>query len=503
MSLLSRLLSDLVRGERTTDPHTPPRAQEADETAAAQARAAAHPDSAAHLERLAALYRDSGRIDEAIEVYGRVAALRPDLPSAGSALLFHELYRRHDRAALRDQHVAWAQRFAPQTEAPALDNTPEPDRPLRVGYVSADLRRSSAAPFIEPLLRHRDRARFAAYCYHTSSRRDGTTKRLRDYADAWRDVDGLNDQDFAARVLADRVDILLELNGHTRGNRLTSLARRLAPVQASYLGYGATTGVSAIDYRITDARIDPPPDAERYYVERLAYLPGAMWCFTPPADAPDPGMLPAAASGRVTFASFNYFAKLSPGALRAWASILRRLPESRLLLIGAPRGSARERVRELFAHEGVDGERLSFHARADYAGYLALMRQADIALDSFPYTGGATTCDALWMGVPVLTLAGAGPMERSGLSLLTALGMEDWVARSEDDYVERAVRLAGDAPALGALRAGLRARVAASELCDAPRFVQGFEALLARMWRGWCEGRSMLTGAGFAAGVSS
>ncbi len=404
-------------------------------TDAMERTVAAAPATALALEELAIQYRDTGRIDEALALYERVAALLPEMPTTHSAVLFHALYRDHDRAALARRHHVWGRRFAPPGAMPRFDNPRKAERPLRIGYVSADFRRASAAPFIEPLLAARDADHFHVVCYAASGERDVVTERLAGRADAWREVAQLDDDAFAARVREDAIDILVDLNGHTTGNRLTAFARRLAPVQATYLGYGATSGVATIDYRITDGVIDPPGQAERFYGERLVRLPGAMWCFTPPADAPAPDARGAAADGGVTFGVFNNFSKVSQAALEAWAEILARLPEARLVLVGVPPGRTRARVLEPFERRGVAANRLTFHGRLSYAEYLALHQTVDIALDTFPYTGGATTCDALWMGVPVLTLEGDGVLARSGSSMLRTLGLQDWIARAADDYV--------------------------------------------------------------------
>jgi protein O-GlcNAc transferase len=446
---------------------------------------AANPAASVAMEELASLYRDSGRIDEAIELFERITALHPNMSTTHSAVMFHELYRVHDRAALAQSHRVWAKRFAAPGKAPQFPNPLQAERPLRIGYVSADVRRSSASPFIEPLLAARDAARFHVSCYHAWGERDAVSERFAAMADAWHDIAKLSDAELEARVREDAIDILVDLNGHTTGNRLPAFARRLAPVQATYLGYGATTGMTTMDYRISDAVIDPPDEAERYYSERLVYLPGTMWCFVPPAELPA-GEARRAALGVVTFGLFNNFAKVSPAALETWADILERLPQSRLVLVGVPSGSTRARVLEPFRRRGVAAERLTFHGRVSYDEYLALHRTVDITFDTFPYNGGATTCDALWMGVPVLTLAGDAVIARSGASLLSDLGLSDWIADSPADYVERALRLAGDRDALAALQDGLHDRMVASALCDAPRFMRGFEGVLRTMWREYC-----------------
>ena len=326
-------------------------------------------------------------------------------------------------------------------------------------------------------------------CYSASSRIDEVTARFRGIADEWRDIHGMPDAQASARIEDDTVDILVDLNGHTRGGRLGVFGLRAAPVQATYLGYGATTGVAAVDYRITDAWLDPPGATERYYVERLVRLPRSMWCFAPP-QAPAVTALPASARGELTFGSLNNFAKASDAALEAWARILAALPLSRLLFAGVPAGPARRRALGVFGAHGIAQKRLIFHERLSFDAFLALHGEIDIALDPFPYTGGATTCNTLWMGVPVLTLEGDAVLARSGSSILRALGLDEWIAVSPEDYMARARRLADDLPALSLLRAGLREHLAKSALCDAAGFTADLEASYRDMWRAWCRTRN-------------
>lgn len=455
-------------------------------TAHLEGLALRQPGHAAGLEALAVLYRDAGRMEEALQLYRRIEALRPELPSAASAVLFHEQYRDHDRSALYRAHLDWARRFAPARPAPRFANAPVPERALTIGYVSADFNRSSAAPFLEPLLAARERGAFRVVCYSASTRVDAVTARLARLADLWRDIDGTSDERAAQQVREDGVDILVDLNGHTRGGRLGLFALRAAPVQVSYLGYGPTTGLATMDYRLTDPWIDPPGVSERYYSERLVRLARSMWCFVPPQGAPEPGPLPAASNGFVTFASLNNFSKVSPRTLALWAQVLRALPGARLLLAGVREGEPRRRTAAALAAAGIDAERLSFRGRLDHAAFLALHGEVDIALDTAPYTGGATTCDALWMGVPTLTLAGEGVLARTGLSILEAAGLGAWVASREEDYVGKALAHAGDLAALQARRAGLRTQVASSALCDATAFGRAVEESLRWMWRQWC-----------------
>jgi len=455
-----------------------------DAVALLERRLASHPDDAQAHERVARLYRDAGFMDKALASFERVAELRPEQAHAGTVVLFQRLFVAHDRARHFERHVEWGRRFA--APDPGWNgNHPDPQRALRIGYVSADLNLSSALNFIEPLLANRSAGQFEAVCYLSSTKNDRATARMRELADGWHDVAGLDDDAFCRRVRADAIDILVDLNGHTSGNRLTAFARRPAPVQATYLGYGATTGVPAIDWRLTDARVDPP-GSEVFYVERLLRLPTCMWCFVPGTDAPEVSPSPAAESGHVTFASFNQAPKLSDRALAAWARILARVPGSRLMVVGIPQGAGQRRIVAALEAGGVARERVTLLERVSFARFMALHAQADIALDSFPYCGGATTCHALWMGVPVLTLTGAETMARSGASLLGAAGMTDWVAGEEEDYVDKACAFAGRAGELAGLREGLRERVRGSALCDAPRFMRDVESGYRDMWRDWC-----------------
>lgn len=448
---------------------------------------AQRPAHAVALEELAVVNRDCGRIDEALEAYRRVAALEPDLPTAHGAVLFHELYREHDRGAHLRAHREWAERFAPSRLARTRHrNRADPERAIRLGYLSADFGLTSAARFIEPLLAHSDRNRFALTCYHTSTRDDVVTQRFRSYVGRWREADGMSDQQLCDRVLADEIDVLVELNGHTRGNRLTALAHRPAPVQVTYLGYGASTGVDAIGYRVTDGVIDPVEEADRWYSEKLLRLPGSMWCYAPPYEAPEVQRLPASAKGHITFGSFNNIAKIGAGVLDTWSEIAARGPGTRFVFAGVPAGSARTRISDAFEQRGVGAERLEFHDRVTADRYYALYHEVDVALDSFPYNGAATTCDALWLGVPVLTLAGEDALARSGLSLLSSLGMREWVVASPGDYVAKAMQCAQDVGQLAALRAELRGRLRRSPLCDGRSFVAAFEKLIREAWRQWC-----------------
>ena len=313
------------------------------------------------------------------------------------------------------------------------------------------------------------------------------TGRLRGLSDQWRDIAGKTDDRVAALIREDRIDILVDLAGHTAGNRLLVFARKPAPVQVTWLGYPNTTGLEAMDYRLTEAVSDPPGQTERWHSEELIRLPGTFSCYGPPAESPPVGPLPALEAGHVTFGCFNNLAKLTPPAIELWSQILREVPGARLLL--KSRGLAdletAAGVREEFGRRGIEPARLEFNGQElSVTNHLALYNRVDLALDTFPYNGTTTTCEALWMGVPVVTLAGATHVARVGASLLTHLSVEELIADSPVGYVARCVDLAGDLPRLAEIRAGLRERMRASPLCDAPGFTRGFEDALRGMWRG-------------------
>jgi protein O-GlcNAc transferase len=296
---------------------------------------------------------------------------------------------------------------------------------------------------------------------------------------------GLGDRQLAERIRGDRIDILVDLALHTAGNRLRVFARKPAPVQVTMLGLPSTTGLATIDYRLTDPYFDPPGPCDDDYSERSIRLPRTYWCYPPPDEAPAVTPLPALRRGFVTFGCLNQFAKASPGALRLWARILRAIPDSHLVL-QAPPGSHRDEVRALFEDAGIAPDRLAFEAKAPLGEYLARYQDVDVCLDPFPYTGGVTTMDALWMGVPVITLAGRTGVGRSGVSILSNVGLPELIAPTPEQYVDRAVAQAGDLDRLSELRRGLRRRMQASPLMDGPQYAADVEAAFRRAWETWC-----------------
>jgi predicted O-linked N-acetylglucosamine transferase (SPINDLY family) len=432
-----------------------------------------------------------GRLGESAQCYRHALALKPDYPAAHSNLLLSLQYDAASTGAgILAESRRWAALHGRQPAPAPFANTREPERRLRVGYVSADFRTHSVSYFFEALIGAHDPARVEATCYADVAQPDRTTRRLEQAARRWRSIVGRNDDDVAAGIRADGIDILVDLAGHLGNRRLGLFARRPAPVQATWLGYPGTTGLDAIDWRITDAHADPPGQADADHTERLLRLPGAFLCYRPPTDAPPVGPIPSAA-GPVTFGSFNNLPKLTEVTVALWAGILAALPGSRLLLKSASLADPETcgRYRDLFAAQGIASDRIEMVPWVpDSTGHLGLYGRIDIALDTFPYHGTTTTCEALWMGVPVVTLAGQRHAARVGASILQAAGLGELVAAAPEDYVRIAVTLAADRARLAELRSGLRQRMAASALCDAAGFARNFEAALREMWRQWCSG---------------
>ncbi len=388
-----------------------------------------------------------------------------------------------DPLALCDAHRAWGRSLESRIQV-ASEPCPPDGRPLRVGYLSPDFRQHACAHFLEPLLRAHDRSAVRLYAYALVPRPDGVTARFRGLADAWCDAAGMDAATLAARVREDGIQVLVDLAGHTGGNRLETFAHRAAPVQLTWLGYPGTTGLTRIDGRIVDGWTDPP-GTETHCTEHLCRLPGPFLCYGAPDGAPEPAPPPSLASGAVTFGSFNALSKLNDRVLALWSRILRELPGSRLLLKSAALTGAGTRARTLqrFIQEGVAPHRIELLGWEPGTGsHLARYGALDIALDPFPYNGTTTTCEALWMGVPVICLDGDRHAGRVGTSLLSAVGLPELRCPDAEAYVRAAVDLAGDASRLAAYRSTLRGRVAGSPLCDAPRFARTLEALYLNLW---------------------
>ncbi|MBV8165303.1 MAG: hypothetical protein JO021_00830, partial [Alphaproteobacteria bacterium] len=428
-----------------------------------------------------------GLIAEGVAHAEQAAALEPS-PGYTSAALFAQSYRSDlSPEALFERHLDWQRHVeAPTPPRRLAPRARDADRRLRVGFVSADLYGHPVGRFLLPLLDHLDRAAFETTCYPSNRRSDPVTAQLMARADHWRPL-GSTAADAAAMIADDGIDILVDLGGHTSGDVLEIFAHRPAPLQVTWLGYPNTTGMTRIDYRLTDAVADPPGAADALSSERLIRLPAGFHCFIPPAAAPEVGPLPAGRDGPITFGSLNALAKLSDATLAAWARVLEATPGSRLMIrrSGLAAATARDALTARCAAQGIDGTRLLLVA-GGAGGSFEAYRDIDIALDCFPYNGTTTTCDALWMGVPVVTWAGDRHAARVGASLLHRVGLDALVGQSTDDFVAIAARLAGDRAALSALRATLRGRMAASPLCDGPGFARAVGGAFRRIWQERC-----------------
>jgi predicted O-linked N-acetylglucosamine transferase (SPINDLY family) len=435
------------------------------------------------------------RQDEAEACYRRAVALDPHYDDAWDNLLLQLLYApQSDAARLYAEHRAWGADFeAGLPPAQPHANPPDAERRLKVGYLSADFRTHSCAYFTEPLFAAHDRKRVEVFAYAQLRRADHVTARFQALADHWAEVAALDDAALARLIREDGIDVLVDLGGHTRDNRLRVLARRPAPVQVSWLGYPATTGLEAVEYRLTDALADPPGAADGTHAEELVRLEGGFLCYRPPADAPPVSPPPLDETGAVTFASFNNIAKVSEPALDAWAAILAAIPDARLVVKGSAldQPPVRRRIQADFETRGIAAERVGLKgwiARAEAP--LALYHEADIALDSLPYNGTTTSCEALWMGLPVISLAGTHHAARVGASLLAQVGLGELMAESEADYVRIAVELARAPARIRAYRKELRARLRASPLMDEAGFARRVEAAYATLWRRWCASQN-------------
>ena len=422
--------------------------------------------------------RASGRAAEATGFLDAALALAPADHGIASARLLTLQYRDDlDASAIAAEHFAYGERFHGVAAAKLAPEPGAPDRALRVGFVSADLGLHVVSQFLEPLFDAIDPAALEVTCYNAGTHDDAQTARLRARARAWRTISALDDEAAACCIRADRLDLCIDLSGHTGGNRLPVFARRVAPVQLTWLGYPDGTGLRTMDARITDAVADPPQTADRLYRERLVRLPGLL-CYPGRPEAPPVTPLPCDSGQPFTFGCFNNLAKVSASALAAWVRVLDAVPGARLLLKsgGLDRGATAASLLRRWVEAGGDPARLAMEGHTpDFGSHLARYAAVDVALDSFPYNGTTTTCEALWMGVPVVSLAGERHAARVGASLLARIGRPEWVARDTAGFVEIAARLASDRTALAALRAGLRRAVMTSPLADATRFARDFE----------------------------
>ncbi len=447
---------------------------------------AADPAFAAAYVALGDLTRNAGRSADAESWYREGLAADPGAPAAWSSMLLSFLNRDDLRAAdIFAEHLRFGAAF-PESESTRRSrksgarNAAGHAR-LRIGYLSGDFIQHPVALFLRPVLIHHDRARIEVFCYSNNAREDGMTRELRSNADHWRNIADSDDATAAQRIREDRLDVLIDLSGHAARSRLLLFNRGCAPVQATWLGYLNTTGLRSADFRICDGHTDPAGAAEAFSVEQLVRLPDSQWCYSPVFDVPRVPAPVRDTASRVVFGSFNHASKITDRCLDLWCRVLHAVPAAELHIHAAPLGSATSDLTERVEARGVARGRISVLPRTAIDAYFAAIGGVDIALDTFPYNGGTTTFDALWMEVPVVALAGERPVSRSGVSILSTLRMPELIARTDDEYVGVNVRLAADAGWRRTLRDTLRARMRQSPLMDAPRFTRNLEDAFRRM----------------------
>lgn len=439
------------------------------------------PEHAQSWVNLALVLKAQGRIDEALAATRRGLALAPHAAQAASNLLFdlHYVWPALSAAEMGAAHQDWAQQFAPTLPPRPPLRSRAPGAPLRIGYVSPDLRLHPVGFLLAGLLPRHDRQHLHVTCYADVAAPDSQTAQLRASVDSWCDIAALSDAAVCEKVRADGIDVLIDLAGHSAKQRLGVFAQRPAPVAISWLGYFDTSGLNAIDFIITDPH-STPAHSPQVFAEAPLFLPDCRFCYSPPDYAPLPAPAPCLRNGHITFGSFNNYAKLNDGVLDLWAALLLAIPSARLLLKTGELGDAatHDACLARFAARGIDTARLTLGGYSPHADMLAEYAKMDIALDPFPFTGGMSTLEALWMGVPVLTLAGESMVARQGVAILHSAGLSDWISEDAAHYLALAKRWAAEPKALAELRAGMRARLGASPLCDAGTFTRHLDALL-------------------------
>ncbi|MBN1980414.1 MAG: tetratricopeptide repeat protein [Chitinivibrionales bacterium] len=450
-----------------------------------------NPDHIEGHTNLGNILKNQGRIDEALQEYQKSLQIDPSYAVARSNYLLTLCYCSADQQSIFEAHIKWAPK-TPEEHLQKIENFSSlkaasiADKPLRIGYVSADFKTHSVAFFLEPILANHDKNRFTIICYADTAKPDPTTVRLQRYASVWRPVFGMPDQQLYQTILEDAIDILIDLSGHTANNRLTVFSRRAAPVQVSYLGYPNTTGIPSIDYRITDPIADPIGN-DAYFTEQLYRLASGFLCYQPPRTpvAITP-MLPCNHNGYITFGSFNNLPKISEKCITLWSSVLLAVARSHLVIKSKSFNDqgVKERFLNLFSLQSIDPSRIHLLGHAPSTEeHLACYNLIDIALDTVPYSGTTTTCEALWMGLAVISLAGHAHASRVSASLLTRVGLSSFVVSDEKSFIELAVFLAHNTRLLTQLRQNLRSAVTASALCDAVSFTRSLENAYLDMWQ--------------------
>jgi predicted O-linked N-acetylglucosamine transferase (SPINDLY family) len=451
---------------------------------------AINPCYAEAFNNLGSINLNQGKFKEGIICFRKALEIKPNYAKAHSNLLYTMHYKPGIKSPILFEEARqwWQQHGINNDLNDSLSSFQEKDGRIKIGYISPDFREHSVSYFFLPFLKYHNSASFEIFCYSEVKREDNITNRIKELSDNWRSISWLSDRAVADQVRRDRIHILVDLAGHTSENRLLVFAHRPAPVQVTWLGYPGTTGMPVIDYRLTDDIADPPGESDKYHSESLIRLPQGFLCYGPPKDAPEVSGLPARRNGCITFGSFNNLPKINPEVIGLWSRLLHQVVDSRLVLKSKQFADehVRQRFLALFFDCGVAAERVTLLPRvASTAGHLSLYHQVDIGLDPFPYNGTTTTCEALWMGVPVITLRGDRHAGRVGASILTRLGLGDMVAEDEDKYVGIGIKLAQDINALATLRSGMRSRMQSSGLCDGKSFARTMEDTYQKVWQTW------------------
>jgi predicted O-linked N-acetylglucosamine transferase (SPINDLY family) len=441
------------------------------------------------LSNLGNALQAGGQVEDAVDSYRAALALRPDyVPAFTSMLLAMQYHAAYAQTEVFAEHRRFAQLYESPLKSrwPRHRNTRDPNKRLKIGYVSGDFRNHSVAFFIEPVLNTHDKSQFEIFAYYNYVIHDDVTKRLSLKMDHWLSCAGMSDDQLAERIAADGIDILVDLSGHTGYNRLLTFARKPAPVQMTWIGYQATTGLTAMDYRITDASMDPPGTTEQFHTETLLRIPASAQ-FQPSVDCPPVNPLPALKSKQFTLGCLNNLAKINQETVHLWGRILNALPHAKLMLGNATGPQAKQRLVDMFAQENIAADRLIIQPKMSLANYLKLHHQIDLALDTFPYNGGTTTLHSLSMGVPVIALSGDTPVSRAGVSILAGAGLPEFRTYSEDEYVARAIEVAQDLPKLNEIRQSLRERAAPLFTSAPEQVTRPLEDAYRTAWRKWCS----------------
>lgn len=440
---------------------------------------------------LGVILRDQARIGESLEVFRAAQKLAPENFDMLSAELFTLNF---SEDISEDDLFAKHKAFGMQLERATIPrfgqfrNTRVPERRLRIGYVSGDFHMHPVSVFTIPVVERHDRSAYDIYCYSTGTSADNVTKKIRNLADVWRDAGSMSDAELADAINRDEIDILVDLSGHTGTFRLGVFAQQPAPLQVTWLGYLNTTGLTRIQYRLCDRYTDPVDITDQLHTETLVRLPNSQWCYRPFTSIDISELPPFKQNGFITFGSFNQISKLSHAVRKLWAEILTKLPDSRLVVVGIQEGRARDTLLRDLEVAGVAPTRITAVPHVPLDQYFRWFNAVDIALDTTPYSGHTTTCDTLWMGVPVLTLLGSLPVSRGAASILSTVGLSSWIAPTPQDYVRLAVDYARGRTVITKLRQSLRQRMRESPIMDEVRFARDIEDAYRHMWRAWCGG---------------